>query len=116
MFKNEKRLQITLGKNDLSITPIESGYIGSIQFKYPSVVTGDLTIQVVKKNLAGTDVVQTIANAQITACTDIVYTGASDRFCSGEVLRILTDIDATADTWVQFSDEKQPQSSWFSVR
>lgn len=114
-FKNEVRLQIAVGKNDYTVTATEQGYIGSIQFKYPAVATGDLTIQVIKKNLAGTSVVQTIANAQITACTDIVYTGASDRFTYGDTLRILTDIDATASVWVQFSDEKQPQSTWFAV-
>jgi hypothetical protein len=111
-FKSEKRIQVVLGNNDLVLDPIYCGYIGSISFKYGSTQSGDLTIQVIKPNINEANKIQTIANKQLTTKAYANYIGGSVYLAPGQTLRIATDINATADVWIQFSDERQSVGSW----
>jgi hypothetical protein len=113
-FKNEKRLLISSGNTDILIDPSTSGYVGSLSLKYASPQTGNLSIQIIRPNIADVSKIQTVSSKALSTETDAIYVGSSVYFSPGNTLRITSDIGADADAWIQFNDERKPVSAWFT--
>ena len=114
MFSNQIYKSLAVGATSLTIDPSTQGYIGAIEFKFATAVSGTIAIQTIKKDGNGVSKIFTVSSVTLSSKTDAIFNGDGAYLQPGDILLIENDCAATADCWIQTSTASIGSGVWYS--